>query len=79
MSAAAIRQRMNELGADVKDDAQVRQWAASRWPDAANARYLELATKGKVTRQDMRPKDFADIWPELAGPIKATQRKTAKA
>lgn len=74
LSAAAIRQRMNELGAEVKDDAQIRQWAASRWPDAANARYLELATKGKVTRQDMRPKDYADIWPELAGSPKRGEK-----
>lgn len=63
---------MNELGADLKDDAQIRQWAAEpregksvRRPDAANARFLELATKGDVTRQDMRPDDFAAIWPEL--------------
>jgi DNA-binding transcriptional regulator YdaS (Cro superfamily) len=58
---------MNELGADVKDDAQVRQWSAgSRVPNAANCLYLERATKAQVTRQAMRPKDFAGIWPELA-------------
>lgn len=70
LSAAALRQRMNELGADVKDDAQIRQWATSRRPDPANARILEIATNGKVTRRDTRPKDFARIWPELAGPAK---------
>jgi hypothetical protein len=72
LTAGEIRQRMNELGADVKDDAQLRQWAAEpkdgkapRRPDAANARFLELATNGVVKRQDMRPDDFAAIWPEL--------------
>lgn len=72
LTAAEIRRRMNELGADLKDDAQIRQWAAEpregkpvRRPDAANARFLEMATKGEVTRRDMRPDDFAAIWPEL--------------
>lgn len=73
-TASAIRARMNELGARVKDDAQIRQWAASRRPDPANARYLEVATGGVVTRQDMRPDDYADIWPELAGPPKRKPR-----
>jgi hypothetical protein len=73
LSISEIRQRMNDLGADVKDDAQIRQWAAEhkpgrpvRRPDAANCRYLELATDGKVKRKDMRPDDYAGIWPELA-------------
>lgn len=26
----------------------------------------EKLTDGKVTRKDLRPKDFAEIWPELA-------------
>ena len=26
---------------------------------------IEKLTKGVVTRQMMRPKDYADIWPEL--------------
>ena len=73
MSAAEIRQRMNELGANVKDDAQIRQWAAEpkegrpvRRPTPANCLYLERATYGKVTRQSMRPDDYRAIWPELA-------------
>lgn len=77
LTVAEIRQRMNEFGADVKDDAQIRQWAAepqqgkpARRPDAANARYLELATGGKVARKDMRPDDYAAIWPELSEPSK---------
>ena len=27
---------------------------------------IERATSGAVTRQDLRPHDWADIWPELA-------------
>lgn len=27
---------------------------------------IEQATKGAVTRRDLRPKDWARIWPELA-------------
>lgn len=73
---------MNELGATVKDDAQIRQWAANRSPDPANARFLELATSGVVSRKDMRPKDYAAIWPELSGPAKwdgKERRKAARA
>ena len=29
---------------------------------------IERATGGAVTRQDLRPDDWADIWPELAPP-----------
>jgi DNA-binding transcriptional regulator YdaS (Cro superfamily) len=27
---------------------------------------IENATKGKVTRRELRPNDWRDIWPELA-------------
>lgn len=27
---------------------------------------IERATAGEVTRRDLRPKDWSDIWPELA-------------
>jgi DNA-binding transcriptional regulator YdaS (Cro superfamily) len=86
LSVAELRQRMNELGADIGHDAQLRQWASepkpgtpARRPDAANCRYLEIATGGKVTRQSMRPADYAAIWPELAGPSKKASRRTAAA
>jgi DNA-binding transcriptional regulator YdaS (Cro superfamily) len=29
---------------------------------------IERATNGKVTRRQLRPKDWRDIWPELANP-----------
>lgn len=73
MTVSHLRHEMNRLGAKVEHDAQIRQWVAvdkatgefKRHPSPANAHFLELATKGKVTRQDMRPKDWASIWPEL--------------
>lgn len=50
----------------------VSQPAVSYWrsrgtiPDAAACVAIERATKGAVTRRDLRPDDWADIWPELA-------------
>lgn len=29
---------------------------------------IERATHGAVTRKDLRPDDYLDVWPELAGP-----------
>lgn len=31
---------------------------------------IERATNGQVTRKDLRPHDWQDIWPELADPPK---------
>jgi len=28
---------------------------------------LEIATGGKITRKDLRPNDWSEIWPELSG------------
>lgn len=65
LSVAELRHRMNELGADINHDAQIRQWANGvRTPNPANCLYLERATYGKVNRQSMRA-DFRAIWPEL--------------
>ena len=50
------------------DPAQVRQWRhgyAGRKPEAAYCVAIEQATKGAVTRQDLRPEDWRRIWPEL--------------
>lgn len=50
----------------------VGQSAISNWrargttPDAAHCVAIERATAGAVTRRDLRPDDWADIWPELA-------------
>ncbi|WP_369818686.1 transcriptional regulator [Acidovorax sp. Leaf160] len=60
---------MAELGSPIKSDAQIRQWQhqyAERHPSPLNCVAIEQATGGQVTRQDLRPHDWASIWPELA-------------
>lgn len=42
-----------------------------RIPSAELAVSIEQATKGAVTRQDLRPNDWQAIWPELAKKRKA--------
>jgi DNA-binding transcriptional regulator YdaS (Cro superfamily) len=75
MTVAHLRHKMNELGAKLNHDAQIRQWIQvdengnfKRHPSAANAHFLELATEGKVTRKDMRPDDYGQIWPGVKWP-----------
>ncbi|CAB3711932.1 hypothetical protein DFP87_12349 [Achromobacter marplatensis] len=70
LTVAQLRARMVELGYDVKNDAQIRQWRTrykDRLPSPENCVGLELATEGVIRRQDQRPDDFSRIWPELAG------------
>ena len=50
----------------------VSQAAVSNWrargssPDAIHCTAIERATGGAVTRRDLRPDDWVQIWPELA-------------
>ena len=45
----------------------VTQWrSGKRRIPASRCHAIEKATKGKVTRRDLRPDDFHLIWPELA-------------
>lgn len=49
--------------------AQISQWKHcrdGRRPGAAYAAAVERATDGVVTRQELRPDDYAEIWPDLA-------------
>lgn len=58
---------------DVNPD-QIRHWRhgyQGRRPEPENCVRLEVATKGAVTRKDLRPDDWQRIWPELA-----SKRKT---
>lgn len=42
------------------------QWKNKTRPvSATRCIAIENATKGQVTRKDLRPDDWADIWPEL--------------
>lgn len=55
----------------------VSNWRArGTTPDAAQCVAIERATKGAVTRRDLRPDDWQAIWPELSKPRKP---KTAAA
>ena len=63
LSVAQLRER-----AGVKSDAQIRQWQhgyAGRKPSAGYCVAIEKATGAQVTRQELRPDDWAGIWPEL--------------
>jgi DNA-binding transcriptional regulator YdaS (Cro superfamily) len=62
--------------AKIKNPDQLRQWRhgyAGRQPDAANCVSIERATKGAVTRADLRPDDYWLIWPDLKAPKRAKQ------
>jgi DNA-binding transcriptional regulator YdaS (Cro superfamily) len=67
-----LRRRLNELGAAIHHDAQIRQWAnwdlredgAKRQPHPSMCPLIEQATAGSVTRRDLRD-DWKAIWPEL--------------
>ncbi|GAA0493556.1 helix-turn-helix domain-containing protein [Pigmentiphaga daeguensis] len=46
----------------------VNQWLKHERPvPAARCVAIERATNGAVTRQELRPHDWAEIWPELSG------------
>lgn len=54
-------------------DAQVLQWKhgyESRKPSPAYCLAIERATKGAVSRKDLRPHDYWLIWPDLPVPTK---------
>jgi DNA-binding transcriptional regulator YdaS (Cro superfamily) len=78
-SVSKLRQMMNDAGARIEHDAQIRQWLAydkkrkrfKRQPGPQNCVYLEHATGGTVDRRAMRPHDYAAIWPDLAAPALA--------
>lgn len=50
----------------------VSQWAKSERPIPVERCFaIERATNGVVTRRDLRPDDWQEIWPELKGGIHA--------
>ncbi|AVS86317.1 hypothetical protein C8246_17120 [Paracidovorax avenae] len=68
LSVRQLRLRMAQYGSPIKSDAQIRQWQhgyAQRIPSPLNCVAIEQATGGQVTRKDLRPHDWAAIWPEL--------------
>lgn len=60
ISAAAFARKIKAHAPDVL------RWAnGQRTPPVIWCVRIEIATGGVVTRRDLRPDDFAEIWPEL--------------
>lgn len=58
---------LSKLATAVGESPQtVSNWRRRGVP-IAHCAAIELATKGKVTRRDLRPDDWSRIWPELIG------------
>jgi len=59
----------------------IRPSAISNWKargskiDPKHCAAIERATLGAVTRQALRPDDWRDIWPELAGAAQEAAKK----
>ena len=54
--------------------ALVYQWRTGRRPvPVEHCAAIEQVTGGDVSRRDLRPTDYARIWPELAAPAPAQQ------
>lgn len=59
------------IGAHMPD---VSRWACGKRPVPLERCYaIERVTKGAVTRRDLRPNDWQQIWPELADQPKEGQ------
>lgn len=66
-SALSVTELAERIGA--KSATQVRQWQhgySGRIPGPEYCVKIERVTGRMVTRQDLRPTDWQEIWPELA-------------
>lgn len=55
-----------------RSQALVYKWLNSANPlGPAHCSAIERVTGGAVTRRDLRPDDWQEIWPELAGRLEA--------
>lgn len=74
MSTSAIEKACAAVGSQSKlaralavSDPTVSQWVKGQRPvPVERCVAIERATAGAVMRWDLRPRDWADIWPELA-------------
>lgn len=76
--ALTVRQLAEAVG--VKSDMQIRQWQHAyngRRPGPIYCQAIERATLGQVTRKDLRPNDWQQIWPELANNATTAEGKGA--
>lgn len=56
----------------------IGQWANGLRPvPVIRCLPIEEATQGAVTRKDLRPTDWQDIWPELAKPQSPKRKEVA--
>ena len=58
----------------------VSEWCSGRRPvPIRRCIAVENATGGRITRRELRPDDWADIWPELDLMTNATQTPASRA
>lgn len=63
-----VRGRTEELSRALDvSGSLVSQWARGKPVAAERCAAIEAATNGAVRRWDLRPDDWREIWPELAG------------
>ena len=70
-SPGALSVRQLAVAVGVKSDMQIRQWQhgySGRRPGPIYCQTIERVTNGLVTRRDLRPHDWGDLWPELITP-----------
>jgi len=62
------RSRGRKLAREINvSEVQISLWANGKRPvPERRCVAIERATGGQVTRKDLRPHDWQDIWPELA-------------
>lgn len=61
------RGRAKSLAHDLQvSESLIAQWARGKPVAAERCPAIESATEGAVSRRDLRPDDWAQIWPELA-------------
>lgn len=63
LEAPGIRAAIVGLGISKQ---AIANWKASDSVPVKHCAAIEIATRGAVTRKDLRPNDWQKIWPELA-------------
>lgn len=73
----ARRGRAVELAGQIGvDPVLIRQWSTIRPVPVARCVAIEQATGGAVKRQDLRPDDWRQIWPELVQAKRGAKRRS---
>lgn len=53
----------------------VEHWLKKGWVSVERCVAIERATNGAVSRRDLRPNDWQEIWPELAQPSTSAEEQ----